>query len=298
MKRLEMDYYGFSNEDGDGCMAVFVDYPDIKGVGDTDEEAETDAYEQLELHLKMKETQMSATFDKAVAAYENKSYNEAYGLFEEAAEANPNAMVNLALMHMKGAGCERSNETAAAWFEKAAEQGSTHAMNSLGIFFEKGMHGVQDADKSLEYYKKAADLGHVDAQAKAGMLFRERGKITEAMRYLITAAHNNNAQAQEIITYVSNAGLDDKRNAAFHLLDIARQQALVETLIETKIRPTLATDGGGIELINYVPGETPQIWLNYLGACSGCHLGSTSTADMLLDHFETLIDKNVVLYLM
>lgn len=41
-----------------------------------------------------------------------------------------------------------------------------------------------------------------------------------------------------------------------------------------------------------------QVWLNYLGACSGCHLGSTSTADMLLQHFESLIDKNIVLYLM
>ncbi len=298
MKRLEMDYYGFSNEDGDGCMAVFVDYPDIKGVGDTYKEAEADAYDRLEQYLKMKETQMSATFDRAVAAYESKQYSEAYGLFSEAAEANPNAMVNLALMHMKGAGCERSNETAAEWFEKAAGQGSTHALNSLGIFYEKGMHGIQDGDKALEYYKKAADLGHVDAQVKTGMLQRERGNNAEAMRYLITAAHNNNAQAQEIITYVSNAGVSEARNEPFRMLDAAQQQQLVEQMIETKIRPTLATDGGGIELINYVPGETPQVWLNYLGACSGCHLGSTSTADMLLDHFETLIDKNVVLYLM
>ncbi len=241
---------------------------------------------------------MSATFDRAVAAYESKQYSEAYGLFSEAAEANPNAMVNLALMHMKGAGCERSNETAAEWFEKAAGQGSTHALNSLGIFYEKGMHGIQDGDKALEYYKKAADLGHVDAQVKTGMLQRERGNNAEAMRYLITAAHNNNAQAQEIITYVSNAGVSEARNEPFRMLDAAQQQQLVEQMIETKIRPTLATDGGGIELINYVPGETPQVWLNYLGACSGCHLGSTSTADMLLDHFETLIDKNVVLYLM
>ncbi|MDX1296166.1 MAG: hypothetical protein R3302_07855, partial [Sulfurimonadaceae bacterium] len=49
MKKLELDYYGFSNEDGDGCMAVFVDYPDIKGVGDTYEEAEAEAFEQLKM---------------------------------------------------------------------------------------------------------------------------------------------------------------------------------------------------------------------------------------------------------
>lgn len=300
MKTLELDYYGFSNEDGDGCMAVFVDYPDIKGVGDTFEEAEIDAYEQLEIYMKRKEkeTDMSDIFEKAVAAYESKEFDEAYGLFEKAAEANHNAMVNLALMHMKGAGCTQSYNEAASWFERAAQLGNVHAMNSLGIFFEKGMHGVRDEEKSLEYYQKAADLGHVDAQAKTGMLLRQKGNIAEAMRYLITAAHNNNPQAQEVITYVSNAELATERNAPFHALSPEQQKVLVEQMIEAKIRPTLAADSGGIELINYIPGERPQVWLNYIGACSGCHLGSTSTADMLLDHFETLIDKNVVLYLM
>ena len=207
-------------------------------------------------------------------------------------------MVNLALMHMKGRGCTQSYETAKVWYERAAEQGSIHAMNSLAIFYEKGMAGPADGDKALEYYRMAADAGHVDAQAKTGMLFRERGKIVESMRYLIAAAHNNNAQAQGIITYVSNSATATERNEAFHGLDAGRQLALVENLLETKIRPTLAVDGGGIELVNYVPGKIPQIWLNYQGTCSGCHLGSTSTADMLLDHFETMIDKNVILYLM
>lgn len=237
-------------------------------------------------------------FDKAVSAYESKRYDEAYALFEAEAEANANAMVNLALMHMKGAGCPQSNAEAVRWFERAAEQGNIHALNSLGIFYEKGVHGITDAEKSLEYYQRAADLGHVEAQLKTGMRYRELGKIGEAMRYLITAAHNNNTQAQGIVTYVSNAELSTERNDAFRSLDAERQRILVEQLIETKIRPTLASDGGGIELVNFIPGETPQIWLRYLGACSGCHLAPTSTADMLLDHFETMIDKSVVLYLM
>jgi Fe-S cluster biogenesis protein NfuA len=241
---------------------------------------------------------MTARFDKAVAAYESKQYDEAYTLFEEEAVQNANAMVNLALMHMKGAGCPQSNEKAMEWYAKAAEQGNIHACNSLALFYEKGLHGTVDAEKALEYYRKAADLGHVDAQLKTGMLCREQGKAAEAMRYLIAAAHNNNAQAQEIITYVSNAELASERNEEFRVLDAGRQRALVEHLIETKIRPTLASDGGGIELLNFIPGDTPKIWLHYLGACSGCHLAPTSTADMLLDHFETLIDKNVVLYLM
>ncbi len=298
MKRYELDYYGFSNEDGDGCMAVFVAFPHIKGIGDSYEEARTDAYEELERYLNNKEKEMTGTFDRAVEAFEAKQFEEAYGLFAEDAELNTKAMLNLAMMHMKGKGCEQSDDSAVMWLERASEQGDIQASNALATFYEKGVHVPQDSDKALEYYAKAADGGHVDAQLKAGMLYRERGKTAEAMRYLITAAHNNQAQAQEIITYVSNAATATGKNAAFHALDALRQHALVVNLIETKIRPTLEADSGGIELVNYIPGETPQIWLNYLGACSGCHLGSTSTADMLLDHFETMIDKNVVLYLM
>jgi len=242
---------------------------------------------------------MTKIFEEGVNAYSAKAYPQAYSYFKEAAnDKNPDAMVNLAIMHMKGVGCERDLQSAEAWFEQAATLENTHAMMSLGHFYEKGLDGTHDSDKALEYFTQAADRGVVDAQLKAGMLFREKGIMTKSMQYLITAAHNNNTQAQEIITYVSNAGMDESYNTMFRSLDESKQRALIEEMIETKIRPTLEADSGGISLVNYVISEKPQIWLNYLGACSGCHLGSTSTADMLLDHFETLIDKNVVLYLM
>jgi Fe-S cluster biogenesis protein NfuA/predicted RNase H-like HicB family nuclease len=299
MKQYALDYIGFSNEDGDGCVALFVDFPDIKGIGDTFEEAEADAYERLEEYFKTQEQQMTTTFEAGVSAYESKHYKEAFDLFVDSAEKeNADAMVNLGVMAMQGKGCDRDIASATQWFEKAAAQGSMHAMMSLAQIKEKGLDGTPDAQSALDWYKAAADIGHVDAQLKTGMLLREQGKNTDAMRYLITAAHNNNPQAQELITYVSNKDLAATLNKPFRTLTEQQQRALVEKMIEEKIRPTLEADSGGIELLNYVPGETPQVWLQYLGACSGCHLGSTSTADMLLDRFEELIDKNVVLYLM
>ncbi len=241
---------------------------------------------------------MTAVFEKAIEEFEKKNYNEAYKLFEESANVNPNAMFNIGIMHMRGQACERNNTVAKDWFAKAAEHNHIQALNSLAIFYEKGMHGEVDTKKALEYYKRAADLGNVEAQLKAGMLYRELGNNTESMRYLITAAHNDNAQAQGIITYVSNANDSNTLNEEFRSIDALQQKALIDDLVETKIRPTLAVDGGGIDVLNYIPGERPQVWMSYTGSCSGCHLGSTSTADMLLDHFQTMIDKNVVLYLM
>ena len=241
---------------------------------------------------------MSEIFTRALQEFESKNYSGAYGLFAEVASENSDAMVNLAIMHMQGRGCTQSYELASSWFLKASQKGNAKAQHSLGIFYEKGMIGAIDLDKALEYYKMAADTGHVESQTKTGILFKQLGNTAEAMRYLITAAYNDNKQAQEMITYVSNAGTTTEKNEIFHAFDPLKQKALVENLVETKIRPTLAIDGGGIELVNYIPGDKPQVWLNYQGTCSGCHLGSTSTADMLLNHFETMIDKNVVLYLM
>ncbi|MGB3960958.1 MAG: NifU family protein [Sulfurimonas sp.] len=164
--------------------------------------------------------------------------------------------------------------------------------------YKNGNRAGADENQALAYYKIAADAGHVEAQVKTGLLYKSKGNNVEAMRYLIAAAYNNSAQAQALITYVSNMADSNPLNKDFRSLDALRQKELIEALIKTQIRPTLASDGGGLELVNFIPGETPQIWLSYLGACSGCHLSSTSTADMLLDNFQTMIDKNVVLYLM
>jgi uncharacterized protein len=294
-----LDLYGFSNEDGDGYMAVVVDFPQIKGCGDTFEEAESEAYERLKHYLQTKGVTMQNLFDQGVAAYEAKSYAEARRYFEEAAALrHTDAMVNLGLMHLKGQGGERSTADARAWFEQATQSGNTQAALILAHMTETDMYGKPDRAQAMEYYKRAADGGAPEAQFKVGMYLKEQGEVAGAMQYLIAAAHNDNPHAQELITYVSNAGIEPARNTLFRSLESDKQRALIENMIQTKIRPTLEADSGGIELVNYTPGDVPQVWLHYLGACSGCHLGSTSTADMLLDRFEELIDKNIVLYLM
>jgi len=241
---------------------------------------------------------MEIAFDRALAEFEKKNYSDAYGLFEESAKLEPKAMLNLAIMHMKGQGCKQDTKLAEKWFLEAAKHDNSQALNSLAVIYEKGMAGEVDGEKAFQYYKKAADLGSVEAQVKTGILYREQEKNLQAMRYLITAAHNNNKQAQEIVTYVSNVSDTNSLNEDFRNLDGLKQKELIDGLLDTKIRPTLAADGGGIELLNYIPGDVPQVWMSYTGTCSGCHLGATSTADMLLDNFQTMIDKNVVLYLM
>lgn len=145
---------------------------------------------------------------------------------------------------------------------------------------------------------EAAQAGDVNALFELGMYYRENQKIYEAMECLIRAAHGGNPKAQAMITYASNAGLDVAKNQTFRSLTSEAQHAKVQELVTNTITPLLASDGGGIRLVQYVAGDVPQVWLNYTGTCAGCHLGATSTAEMILRHFEVFIDKNVVLYLM
>ena len=148
---------------------------------------------------------MSEALHQAFEAFEAKENQKAYAIFEDAAAVNSDAMVNLAIMHMKGCGCEQSYTLAESWFEKAAKEGNAKAQYSLGMMYEKGLSGTVNEDKAFEYYKQSANGGHVDAQLKAGKLLKKKKKVAEAMRYLIAAAHNGSQQAQSVVTYVSNS---------------------------------------------------------------------------------------------
>jgi Fe-S cluster biogenesis protein NfuA len=147
-------------------------------------------------------------------------------------------------------------------------------------------------------FEKAAQLGLVTAWTKLGLAHQQKGEIKEAMEWFISAAMKGETQAQALVTYVSNNVLATTLNDQFRSLDTDKQQEVIEKIIAIEIAPALLKDGGGIEFVHYIPGETPQIWLHYLGACSGCHLSSTSTADMIIKVLEKRIDQHIALILL
>jgi len=48
----------------------------------------------------------------------------------------------------------------------------------------------------------------------------------------------------------------------------------IEEILDLKVRPALASDGGGM-VINKI--EVPKVYINYQGACSGCASSTTGT---------------------
>lgn len=296
LRALKTHYYFFGNQEGDGYEVYFDDYPDVKGFGDTYEDAHTDALENLEHYLKEQNMQNEPLMTQAIKAYDNKVYTKAYEIWDSLATSNADAMVNLGTLYVKGEGVSKNMAKAAELFDRAVKKG-----HELGAFYLGGMHenGVGVA-KNLEhahaYYEMAAGKGNVTAQVKLGILLQEKD-TRAAMYWLIQAAHNEDAQAQQMITFVSNAPTATVLNTKFRTLKESEQYNTLATVVKTKIAPALAKDEGGIEFVHYITGDVPEIWLRYTGACSGCHLGSTSTADMIINLLEEAVDKKIVLYL-
>lgn len=242
----------------------------------------------------MSEKQLMAD---AIQAYDKNFYNKAFEIWEKLAASNIDAMVNLGSLYARGEGVARDLVKAKSWFEQAVQKGHDMAAFYLGGMYENGIGVKQDDLKAISYYEKVASLeGMSSVQVKLGLLLQNSDSKT-AMKWLVQAAHAGESQAQEMITYVSNKDHAGAFNDTFRALDAKDQASLVGDVVKTVISPVLAADGGGVEYINYLPGTTPQIWLRYLGTCSGCHLGSSSTADMIIQALEETIDKNIVVYL-
>jgi uncharacterized protein len=296
LHELKTHYYFFGNQEGDGYEVYFDAYPDVKGFGDTYDEAYQEALEHLKHYLKEQEMQTTPLMTQAIEAYDQHHYGKAFEIWSDLASSNTDAMVNLATLYVKGQGVSKNFAKAAELFDGAVQKGHELAAFYLGGMHENGVGVAKDLERAHGYYEFAAAQGNVTAMVKLGLMLQEKD-TTSAMYWLIQAAHAGDPQAQQFITYVSNAATATLVNSSFRTLDEASQRHMIQSVISAKIAPALAKDEGGIQLINYISGETPQIWLRYLGACSGCHLGSTSTADMIIGILEETIDKNIVLYL-
>ncbi len=233
---------------------------------------------------------------QAIMAYDAKEYSKAKEMWESLSDSNSNAMVNLGTMYVKGFGMAKNIQKAYELFERAASLGHETAAFYLGGMYENGIGVTANKPQSIRYYTVAAEADMATAQLKLGILLRD-DDVLGSMKWMIKAAHAGESQAQSLLTYVSNQSEACDINVAFRMMDETAQRGAVESVIADTLAPILASDGGGVELINYVSGDTPEVWLRYLGACSGCHLGPTSTAGMILEQFENVIDKKIVIYL-
>ncbi|EOI5385552.1 iron-sulfur cluster assembly scaffold protein [Campylobacter jejuni] len=82
-----------------------------------------------------------------------------------------------------------------------------------------------------------------------------------------------------------------KSDVAFDEMTVVGQLKAVESVLDAEIRPMLHNDGGDLEVIDIQKAEDAAIdvYIRYLGACSGCSSGSGAT----LYAIETILQEEL-----
>ena len=87
---------------------------------------------------------------------------------------------------------------------------------------------------------------------------------------------------------------DSGYNAPFAQMTIVQRLKAVDKVIDDNIRQMLVMDGGNIEILDIKEnGANIDIYIRYLGACSGCASSSTGTLFAIESILKEKLDQNI-----
>jgi NFU1 iron-sulfur cluster scaffold homolog, mitochondrial len=89
---------------------------------------------------------------------------------------------------------------------------------------------------------------------------------------------------------VSASILKDFDMETYHQLSNDEKVIIVEAVLDESVRPALANDGGGLEVIE-VDGQIVRI--RYQGACGGCPSSTGGTLRVIENHLRSQLDPNI-----
>ena len=120
------------------------------------------------------------------------------------------------------------------------------------------------------------------------------GGHEEREYYLVDILRDVRAEMEEK-SLKNKADSSASGNLAFNDMTMVQKIKAIEAVIDEKIRPMLMMDGGNMEIIelkNASDGYT-DIYIRYLGACSGCASGSTGTLFAIESVLQENLDKSI-----
>ena len=89
---------------------------------------------------------------------------------------------------------------------------------------------------------------------------------------------------------VSSSILDDFDKETYPKLNDDEKVIIVEAILDETVRPALANDGGGLEVIE-VDGSIVRI--RYKGACGGCPSSTSGTLRVIENHLKAQLDPAI-----
>ncbi len=80
----------------------------------------------------------------------------------------------------------------------------------------------------------------------------------------------------------------------FKEMTVVQKLKVVENIIDENIRPMLVMDGGNLEILDIKENEDyTDIYIRYMGACSGCASSSTGTLYAIESILKQKLDNNI-----
>lgn len=82
----------------------------------------------------------------------------------------------------------------------------------------------------------------------------------------------------------------------FNELNILKKSEEIERVVEEKVKPMLAFDGGSLEIIDIKPGngDEIQVFIRYLGACSTCSSSGGATLFAIEESLRKNLDTSLI----
>jgi NifU-like protein len=111
--------------------------------------------------------------------------------------------------------------------------------------------------------------------------------------YLVDILANTRAEMeQEKLKIAADASASGE--ATFDKMTIVQRIKKVDEVLDVDIRPMLIMDGGNMEIID-IKENIPHydIYIRYLGACSGCASGDTGTLYAIESVLRQKVDENI-----
>lgn len=104
---------------------------------------------------------------------------------------------------------------------------------------------------------------------------------------------------QEKLKALADAKVSGGTNdMSFEELNTIGKFKAVESIIDDEIRPMLQFDGGNLEILDVKTDESgkTEIYIRYLGACSGCASGSSGTLYAIENVLQENLSPNIRVY--
>ena len=82
--------------------------------------------------------------------------------------------------------------------------------------------------------------------------------------------------------------------ASFKAAEPKQKRKIIEEVLDRDVRPMLIMDGGNIEVLDIKEnGEHTDIYIRYLGACSGCAASSLGTLYAIGNTLRQKLGENI-----